>query len=1025
MGLPRALKIGTYTAPSDPDLAPVPAVVRFPAEGSIVISAESARDAGRAFLSSLILQLIAKTEPGTYHFQFVDPVGLGDTFAPFLHLNEIDDSIILGRVVSQRQEIGKLLDQALIHIETVTQQFLKSSYKTLSDYNVAADATAERFRYLVISDYPQGFDSETASKLKSVMQHGPRCGVHTIVLGKSNTSTSTFNEPLDINSLDANAAYISVGEHHGGSLTCDTDASLTDQRSPTDVAELVGDPWLERGTPARIKLNSRTVSEQRLVGLSVQDVAFCVISSAGSPSIQEAADLLAAVRNSGATTGGLVVVGRTASRDALRISALVPDGSEFRLESATVEICVPSDALADLAAITGAQIVDTVAAVIEDASVVGGCGQVRFSTDELEIQSGRGGIFELRTQRSSIKTAFAEATDSAERLRNAARWEKSIGSAVPEGNVGLARLQYESLAAPALPTLGATLHGKKTEYLKLALDMPPLLRMSDSEDNGLFGQLLMTTARAGTRRESKIVTADDAFAMMMRADARREQQSGEGAQAMLPIPDDPSTWWSMSSKDEIRTPIGRTGAREACCITFDSKMESAAIVIGTTGSGKSTMLHSFILGACMQYPPEELELYLLDSKQGVEFKVYEHLPHARAVAIHNEREFGVSVMRGLREELERRAALIKGATSGGEVGLPGYRDATGDRLPRIVMVADEFHELFEIDDALGREARELLDDLIRQGRSYGIHVFLGSQTLDGAEAMPTHAIGLIQTRIAFACRQQDAEVVMSPQNAEVMSLSGAGDGIFNSQRGTPEANQRFQGSMSTSGERIEIVQQVLNRAVGSWDRRPIVFDGDAPARLDDFPASDFVLAGPSETVRARIGEPCEISGSVTLELARRPGANVVAILEERAGTSFIQCLAAAAHANPSLSMAVIDYLGSEDPVLASVLCDRITHSRRRAGAARIAELAELVFQRIESDDYSSPPRLLVITGLKAMRDIDQIPDQGEPISNLLQKIASDGPEVGVHLILIDDSIRSFERRIDRGLLGEFGIRIVG
>ena len=65
----------------------------------------------------------------------------------------------------------------------------------------------------------------------------------------------------------------------------------------------------------------------------------------------------------------------------------------------------------------------------------------------------------------------------------------------------------------------------------------------------------------------------------------------------------------------------------------------------------------------MRYTPEELELYLVDFKQGVEFKTYaaHELPHARVVAIESDREFGLSVLEKLDAELRRRAESFRDA----------------------------------------------------------------------------------------------------------------------------------------------------------------------------------------------------------------------------------------------------------------------------------------------------------------------------------------------------------------------------
>ena len=76
----------------------------------------------------------------------------------------------------------------------------------------------------------------------------------------------------------------------------------------------------------------------------------------------------------------------------------------------------------------------------------------------------------------------------------------------------------------------------------------------------------------------------------------------------------------------------------------------------------------------MWYSPDEVEFYLVDFKKGVEFKTYavHKLPHARAIAVESDREFGLSVLQRLDAELSRRGNLFRAA---------GTQDL--DRLPRV------------------------------------------------------------------------------------------------------------------------------------------------------------------------------------------------------------------------------------------------------------------------------------------------------------------------------------------------------
>src|SRR5262249_15952302 len=141
------------------------------------------------------------------------------------------------------------------------------------------------------------------------------------------------------------------------------------------------------------------------------------------------------------------------------------------------------------------------------------------------------------------------------------------------------------------------------------------------------------------------------------------------------------------------------------------------LIAGKTGSGKSTLLHALITNLALCYSPDEVELYLVDFKKGVEFKTYatHNLPHARVVAVESEREFGLSVLQRPDAELRLRGDRFR---EKGAQNLAAYREANGRiPLPRILLIVDEFQEFFIEDDKISQEAAQLLDRLVRQGRA--------------------------------------------------------------------------------------------------------------------------------------------------------------------------------------------------------------------------------------------------------------------------------------------------------------------
>src|SRR5262249_4658787 len=227
------------------------------------------------------------------------------------------------------------------------------------------------------------------------------------------------------------------------------------------------------------------------------------------------------------------------------------------------------------------------------------------------------------------------------------------------------------------------------------------------------------------------------------------QRAKEASRVEVPfefIAPAPDQWWTRESRTGIDVALGRSGATKRQHLLLGHGTAQHVLIAGKTGSGKSTLLHALITNLALLYSPDEVELYLVDFKEGVEFKAYatHELPHARVVAIESEREFGLSVLQRLEGELKSRGDKFRAQ---GVQDINNYRLANGQTpLPRILLIVDEFQLFFIEDDKIAQDAALLLDRLVRQGRAFGIHVLLGSQTLGGAYSLARSTIGQMAVR---------------------------------------------------------------------------------------------------------------------------------------------------------------------------------------------------------------------------------------------------------------------------------------
>ena len=81
---------------------------------------------------------------------------------------------------------------------------------------------------------------------------------------------------------------------------------------------------------------------------------------------------------------------------------------------------------------------------------------------------------------------------------------------------------------------------------------------------------------------------------------------------------------------------------------------------------------------------------------------------------------------------------------------------------------------------------------MRQGRAFGVHVILGSQSLGGAFTLARSTLGQMAVRIALQCSENDAHLILSENNIAPRMLSRPGEAIYNDANGAPEGNHFFQ-----------------------------------------------------------------------------------------------------------------------------------------------------------------------------------------------------------------------------------------
>ena len=505
--------------------------------------------------------------------------------------------------------------------------------------------------------------------------------------------------------------------------------------------------------------------------------------------------------------------------------------------------------------------------------------------------------------------------------------------------------------------------------------------------------------------------------------------------------------WSRKADEDILVPLGKSGADRIQHIGLGHGTQQHALIGGRTGSGKSTLFHVLITNASLWYSPEEVEFYLIDFKKGVEFKRLANgrLPHARAIGIESDREFGLSVLRRVNDELSRRGELFREA---GVQNLAGFRrSGSGINLPRTLLIIDEFQEFFTEDDAIARDAALYLDRFVRQGRAFGIHVILGSQTLSGLYTLAKSTLGQIGVRISLQCNEADSHLILGEDNTAARLLARPGEAIYNDMSGLIEGNQPFQVVWLPEDVQKDFLSRIAEKAEKEkWkpETPTVVFEGNAPAELErNEELFDMLGSGYTDEQsieRVWIGESSSIRGPAQIEFLPNTGSNLLIAGQHReAAYALAACsiISLCARFEPGCLDIAVMMSGERDEFRKrfEYLADTLPHGIDIVMPKQFPELFERAAEHWDQNQEGgspSDPFFLIAFGIQRMRTLRQDDDlmfsmdrdAGSPPSERFAEILTEGPEANVHSIVWCDGLGSLNRTFSRRTMREFDMKIL-
>ncbi len=285
-------------------------------------------------------------------------------------------------------------------------------------------------------------------------------------------------------------------------------------------------------------------------------------------------------------------------------------------------------------------------------------------------------------------------------------------------------------------------------------------------------------------------------------------------------------FWTESSQYEVSVPVGWDINHTEVCFKI-GKEQNHTLICDHSGSGKSNFLHVLIQNLAFYYAPDEVQLFLLDYKEGVEFNAYTNpspLEHARLVSVASSVSYGITFLKWLCDGIQKRADRFKQFNV---KDLSDYRKH--EKMPRLIVVVDEFQVLFSDNSTKGKESVERsLNTLLKKGRSYGVHLVLATQTMRGGE-IDSSIKAQIANRIALPMDADDSAKILDDDVAcelvrpEGIFNNNGGNRKYHTKMSIPKAPDDFKSFLT------KIHAEFNQRNLAPIDRK--IYNGETPLKI--------------------------------------------------------------------------------------------------------------------------------------------------------------------------------------------------
>ncbi len=277
---------------------------------------------------------------------------------------------------------------------------------------------------------------------------------------------------------------------------------------------------------------------------------------------------------------------------------------------------------------------------------------------------------------------------------------------------------------------------------------------------------------------------------------------------------------------KMSVPLGYVGT-DLYEAEYDLHKACHALILGSSGSGKSSYLHTFILGTAYKYSPREVQFYLADWKES-EFNVYKNnpLPHIKYIQDKSSVPEYVSLLQMILRICSHRNAIIR---EKGQTSFLGYNAVVSEeeRLPFIFFIVDEYQVMLQANSdntasssgkRMAKAWQSLMSSILGIVRSAGIGVVLSSQsleniTIDTNNIQKRMLLGLDRELLARLCYNNDSKAKAGDeikQDEQYLSVAQSGHVVLGFAGKTK--TERFRAAYTGDGElRERSIERILDR----------------------------------------------------------------------------------------------------------------------------------------------------------------------------------------------------------------------